>query len=396
MSAKPNWWACAALLFCVPLATAEDKDGFVSIFNGKDLSGWHNVNCHPSTFFVKDGKIITTGKPTGFLRSLKHYENFILEMEWMHINKEEVGNSGLFIWGDPLPAIGSPYTRGIEVQVLVNLEKENAYTSHGDIFSIWGATCVPDRPHPMGWARCLPSERRCKGGGEWNHYRVEAINGSVKLHVNGKEVSGVTKSSPRKGYIALESEGAECHFRNIRIKELPSTQPKATEIAELAKDHLLMFNGLDMTGWEFSKEHAKQWSYGGGNLRTKATDRPIPLTFETPLANGELQFDFRYPEAGKKTDFQISYGYGPPMGTLTVSPDGNMSANTNPPQTLQGKMGANWNRLKLVRKDQSVVVLLNNTSAGTIKDWRQLSKEGKLSISSKGAIQIMNMYATPE
>jgi hypothetical protein len=73
----------------------------------------------------------------------------------------------------------------------------------------------------MGWARCLPSERRCKGGGEWNHYRVVAQNGSIKLSVNGKEVSGVSKANPRRGYIALESEGAECTFRNLKIKELP-------------------------------------------------------------------------------------------------------------------------------------------------------------------------------
>ena len=169
------------LLLCVlasPALADTKEEGFVPMFNGKDLAGWVNANCHPSTFFVRDGMIITTGKPTGFLRTDKQYENFILEMDWFHVNTKEVGNSGLFVWGDPLPAVGTPYTRGIEVQVLVNLFKKDAYTSHGDLFSIWGARCKPDRPHPMGWERCLPSEERCKGGGEWNHYRVAARNGS--------------------------------------------------------------------------------------------------------------------------------------------------------------------------------------------------------------------------
>ena len=109
------------LLLASP-ALGDDAAGFVPMFNGRDLTGWVNVNTHPGTFFVKDGEIVTTGHPTGFLRTAKQYENFILEMEWMHVNKTEVGNSGLFVWGDPLPAQGSGYTRGIEVQVLVNLE----------------------------------------------------------------------------------------------------------------------------------------------------------------------------------------------------------------------------------------------------------------------------------
>jgi hypothetical protein len=250
-------------------AEASQADGFVPLFNGKDLTGWTNVNCHPSTFFVKGGEIVTTGKPTGFLRTAKQYENFELEMDWMHVNKKDVGNSGLFVWGDPIPAVGTGYTRGIEVQVLVNLEyrdkKSNAVTasSHGDLFSIWGATCTPDRPHPTGWARCLPSENRAKGGGEWNHYKVVANNGVIKLSVNGKEVSGVSKCNPRKGYLALESEDAECHFKNIKIKELPTTKPKPEECADEDDGYVSLFSGLDLKGW--TAENGK-WKASGGRL----------------------------------------------------------------------------------------------------------------------------------
>src|SRR5262245_22402346 len=120
-------WLLAGSLWTGPgmaLTQPAKQDGFVSLFNGKDLSGWHNVNCAPDTFFVKAGMIITTGKPTGYLRTDKQYENFILEFEWFHAPnpKGSVGNSGLFVWGDPIPAKGTGYTRSIEVQVLVNLE----------------------------------------------------------------------------------------------------------------------------------------------------------------------------------------------------------------------------------------------------------------------------------
>src|SRR5262245_36748845 len=172
-------------------APAAQDDGFTPMFNGRDLTGWVNVNCAPGTFFVKDNMIITTGKPTGYLRTEKQYENFIAEFEWMHVppKPDAVGNSGFFVWGDALPAVGSPFTRGIEVQVLVNLEykdKEGKVTasSHGDVFSIQGATCEPDRPHPTGGKRCIPSEFRAKGANEWNHYRVEAKDGVIKLAVN--------------------------------------------------------------------------------------------------------------------------------------------------------------------------------------------------------------------
>src|SRR2546421_1144798 len=233
-------------------------DGFVPMFNGKDLTGWVNVNCAPETFFVKDDMIITTGKPVGFLRTERQYENFIAEFEWMHMNTKEVGNSGFFVWADPLPAVGTPYTRGIEVQVLVNLlykDKQGnpTATSHGDLFSIHGATCKPDRPHPTGQQRCLPSENRCKGGGEWNHYRVEANNGTIKLAVNGKVVSGLSKCNPRKGYLALESEGAECRFKNLKIKELPSTtstNSSPAETANVAQGHKPLYTGLDLRGWK--------------------------------------------------------------------------------------------------------------------------------------------------
>jgi hypothetical protein len=60
-----------------------------------------------------------------------------------------------------------------------------------------------------------------KGIGEWNHYYIRAINGEVRLWVNGEEVSGGQDSNPRTGYLCLESEGAPVEFKELRIRELP-------------------------------------------------------------------------------------------------------------------------------------------------------------------------------
>ena len=173
---------------------------WVSLMNGKDLSGWVNVNCAPNTWTVADGIIKCTGKPTGALRTTRMYENFELEVEWRHLTKG--GNAGIFVWASPIAAKGVPFLRAIEVQVLENdYGKTESYTTHGDIFPIHGSTMVPfGRSKGM---RSFPSEERSKPAPEWNHYKIVARDGVLRLSVNGKEVSGGEKCIWRKGYLSL-------------------------------------------------------------------------------------------------------------------------------------------------------------------------------------------------
>ena len=64
--------------------------GFVELFNGKDLTNWVDVNTSPDTWSVKDGLLVSTGKPIGVMRSTKKYENFILVIEWRHIGRRKL------------------------------------------------------------------------------------------------------------------------------------------------------------------------------------------------------------------------------------------------------------------------------------------------------------------
>ncbi len=286
---------CTCLLLALPLAPARADDGFVPLFNGKDLTGWVPVNNAPNTFSVREGLLVTTGIPTGVLRTQRQYENFILELDWMHLKPK--GNSGLFAWSDPIPALGVPFTRAIEVQILDGSESKN-HTSDGDVFSIWGATLTPDRPHPSGWSRCLPSEKRSKPAGQWNHYRVECNDGVLKLAVNGKVVSGGSRCRPRKGYICLEAEGSECHFRNLRIKELPSTNPRPEEICDEAKDFVTLFTGIDLNGWKADPGHEGHWQPQPGpntlvyDGKSEAKDKN--LWTEKEYADFEMICDWRF------------------------------------------------------------------------------------------------------
>jgi hypothetical protein len=195
---------------------------------------WKNVNTSPDTWHVEKDILVCSGKPTGVMRSEKQYENFILHIEWMHM--EPGGNSGVFVWSNADPPEDTHLPNGVEVQMLeldwINLNKKDGVTPpeayvHGELFGVGGVVTQPDNPRGT---RSKSVENRCKGKGEWNIYDVVCVDGVIKLSVNGKFVNGIAKATQKKGYICLESEGAEIHFRNIKIVEFPSgvTSPEQT------------------------------------------------------------------------------------------------------------------------------------------------------------------------
>jgi len=222
----------AVLLLGSKVAGRSDKLEFKSIFNGRDLTGWIDVNTSKDTWSVKDGLLICTGHPIGVMRSKKQYENFILEIEWRHM--QAGGNSGMFLWSQGTPHGNTRLARGVEVQMLelewaTQHDQTDAFV-HGELFGTMGLKTVPDNPRGT---RSKSLEKRCKGKGQWNKYTVVAVDGVIKLSVNGKFVNGISKAEVKKGYICLESEGAEIHFRNIRIMELPpavTTEKQAAPI----------------------------------------------------------------------------------------------------------------------------------------------------------------------
>jgi hypothetical protein len=212
------------------------------------LADFVNVNGDADTWTeTGDGVIHGTGKPLGGARTKEMLTNFELVLEWRHL--EVAGNSGVFVWCPEsaftdLPR-GTLPRSGIEVQVLdLGYEEQwlkekgkrsDWFTSHGDVFPVGDAKMQPFTPQityelPGGErftvgnaksSRCFPTRRLTRGVGEWNHYYVRAINGEIRLWVNGEEVSGGTKCNPARGYLALEAEGARVEFRNLRLRELP-------------------------------------------------------------------------------------------------------------------------------------------------------------------------------
>ncbi len=211
------------------------------------LADFVNVNGTAETWTERDGMIVCSGKPNGGARTKTEFTNFEMVCEWKH--HVYAGNAGVFIWCPEsaftdLPPGQLPRS-GIEIQVLdlgyeENWEKSKGspsgwFTSHGDVFPVGASGMKAFTPEitytypdgssakvgSPGSSRSFPTQRLSNAVGEWNHYYIRAINGEVRLWVNGEEVNGGNECKPSTGYLALESEGSLVEYRNLRIRELP-------------------------------------------------------------------------------------------------------------------------------------------------------------------------------
>jgi hypothetical protein len=215
-------------------------DGITPLPVQKDMPlRWINVNTDGDTWSKQKNILVCSGHPIGVMRSEKQYENFILHVEWKHT--EPGGNSGVFVWSSANPSEKSRLPDGVEVQMLeldwINLHKKDGVTPpdayvHGELFGVGGVVTIPDNPRGT---RSKSVENRCTGKDTWNIYDVVCVDGVIKLSVNGKFVNGISRSSQKKGYLCLESEGSLIHFRNIRIIELPGGVLTAGQAAPAIK-----------------------------------------------------------------------------------------------------------------------------------------------------------------
>lgn len=226
--AVPATEVAAATESVMEITMGGNGQGWVDL----DLSDFANVNCKKDTWSWKKDMLSCNGNCIGVLRSIKQLKNFELILDWKH--HQDAGNSGVFVWApetslthlepDALPD-------GIECQILdhgyvkqfeeQSGKKADWFTTHGDVFPVGESKMKPFEPVAPDGIRSFPSSDHSNGFGEWNRYFIRAINGEVRLWVNGHEVSGGHQCNPATGFLCLESEGAPIDFRNIKIRLLP-------------------------------------------------------------------------------------------------------------------------------------------------------------------------------
>jgi hypothetical protein len=214
-------------LFTSLLVQAPAKE--VSLFNGKDLTGWHTDvperDSNPKAripFVVRRGNLVSLGTPGGHLITNKVYSNYRLVIEYRFTGQP--GNCGVLVHASKKRRLYDMFPQSLEVQM-----------QHGDAGDFW---CIgEDITVPNMVARRGPKDQWGVDGelnrrianltdgsekplGQWNKMVVECKGSSVTVWVNGDMVNHGTKCTASKGQIALQAEGSEVEFRRVGIQSL--------------------------------------------------------------------------------------------------------------------------------------------------------------------------------
>lgn len=348
------------------LVAQEQELDFKPLFNENDLGGWVPVAIAPSTFVMEDGVLKCTGKPIGEIRTAEMYQNFVMEIEWRHLVPK--GNAGIFIWADDITARGQPFHRGIEIQVLENdYGNTERYTTHGDIFPIHGAKMTPINGRKG--SRAYPTENRSKPSPEWNHYRIEAIDGNVSLAVNGKVVTRGIECNPRKGYLCIESEGGVVEYRNAKIAVLPGEKVPFEETAIKNRGYRTLYTGVDFSGWKAGDG----WKSDDWQIAFDGEDPASALATESERSDFRFIFDVKLEE---KSGVAEVYLRG--KGSSPIKVEGKHLMET-------GK----WNRFEGTLRGAELKATING------RPFRQTiegAESGPLVIVPNGPVRVANIF----
>ena len=215
----------AALISSTSLVVAQSK----SLFNGKDLAGWHidvpdmdKDKSLKNPFIVRSGMLVSLGTPGGHLITDAVYQNYRLEVQYRFAGTP--GNCGILVHASTPRALYGMFPKSIEVQLM----HENA----GDFWCIVEDIRVQDMEKRRGpkdnWGTTEDKLRRIinltdgseKPLGEWNDIKIECLNTSVKVWVNGTLVNQGFDCTAQKGQIALQAEGSEVEFKKILLSPI--------------------------------------------------------------------------------------------------------------------------------------------------------------------------------
>jgi hypothetical protein len=215
----------AVALFATPVVA---DDGFTPLFNGKDTTGW-TFTLRPlkdmpdakpdpkNTWSVKDGVLVCTGKPNGYIATEKGYENYTLRLKWRYPTGTEKPNSGVLlhvtgedrVWPN---CVEAQLKGGFAGDFWLNADKAGVLP-----------TIKHDRKDPADktdrhYLRVEAKDAE-KPLGEWNAMEITCQGGDIAVAVNGKVVNTATGCSLTKGRIALQSEGSPVEFKDIEMKK---------------------------------------------------------------------------------------------------------------------------------------------------------------------------------
>lgn len=310
---------------CCSLSIGATAQKWQSLFNGKDLTGWHQLN-GKARFSVKDGELVGTtvaNEPNSFLATEKEYGDFILEFEF---KLQDTMNSGVQFRSQSTADFKNGRVHGYQFEIDPSSRGwSGGIYDEGDRLWLYPVTFNP-------------AAKNAYKHREWNHCRVECIGNTIRTWLNQIPVSYVIDTVVKKGFIALQvhsiknasEEGREVRFKNIRVQTerlrpgaytsifIRNMVPNSLSVPEKKNGYQLLFDGKTSHNWRriYQKKFPDQgWEVKNGLLTVQSSNGEEQgfggdLVSVQSYAAFDLQFEFRLTEganSGVKYFVQESY-----------------------------------------------------------------------------------------
>jgi len=309
---KPSYmkpYACfVALLLFFSTASATPNPTWTNLFNGKDLTGWKQLN-GKAKYAVQNGEIVgstVTGEPNSFLATAKDYGDFILELEF---KVDSTMNSGVQFRSESTPDYQNGRVHGYQFEIDPSPRKWT-----GGIYD----EARRDWLYPMDYN---PAAQKAFKQNQWNKARIECIGSNIRTFVNGIAASYLIDDLTPKGFIALqvhaignnEPAGKQVRWRNIRIQitDLKLSPFDKTFVVNMLPNNVseqetrngfkLLWDGKTTTGWRGAHKQTfpdKGWQIENGELSVLAFNGGESANGGDIVTTDEysafvLQFDFK-------------------------------------------------------------------------------------------------------
>ncbi|MBX3398398.1 MAG: DUF1080 domain-containing protein [Gemmataceae bacterium] len=333
-----------------PPSVRGDAEGFLPLFNGRDLAGWTPetfANSPPAKWTVENGEIVVRGGFGHLVADRSDFRDFQLRWE----AKIDEGDSGLMFRYRRAPGLpGDPAFGYYQAQISPDAHPAMRIGTLAGYFG--GVT----RFFP---SLQLPGDLK----GQWVKYELFAVGGIVGISVNGQEIQKARMFLPNaeRGGFALESYGTNTavRFRRIEVRSLPDTPPRPAEFEPL-------LNGKDLAGWNTGPA-AGDWKIENGNLRMTVGGQPGTLVNDArDLRDFHLRCEWRYTgslvqvlfrtNAGTERDTGYAAYLGPNARLLDLATKKAMPYVV--PESLVLKQG-DWYTWEIIARDREIRVLLD-------------------------------------